>query len=72
MNHEFALRPARPKLLEMGQFLGRDFVQLIHASGDGSGTTVHVVGSANAFSAQADEGFANLRLDSLGTVALNS
>lgn len=35
----------RQRLLEMGYFLGPDLVKLIHASGDGSGTTVHVVGS---------------------------
>ncbi|WP_458759163.1 S1 family peptidase [Afipia sp. TerB] len=35
----------RERLLETGYFLGSDLVQLVHASGDGSGTAVHIVGS---------------------------
>ena len=35
----------RQKLLENGHFLGEDFVQLIHANGDGSGTSVHIAGA---------------------------
>lgn len=48
VNKELQIFPGfaqRKKLLEIGHFLGPDLVQLIHASGDGSGTTVHVVGS---------------------------
>ena len=35
----------RKSLLEAGHFLGSDLVKLVHASGDGNGTSVHIVGS---------------------------
>lgn len=48
VNNELSTFPdfaKRKPLLEAGYFLGGDLVQLVHANGDGSGTTVHVVGS---------------------------
>jgi Trypsin-like peptidase domain len=48
VNKELKIFPdfaKRRSLLEAGYFLGSDLVQLTHASGDGSGPTVHVVGS---------------------------
>src|SRR5262245_59699935 len=41
---DFPRLAKRQRLLDTGYFLGPDLVQLVHASGDGGGTTVHVVG----------------------------